>query len=226
MARKPSTVSNPWLGISWSDPVASIDKADLAKLPFIGKLQLETLPEPYTGNPDSQVYCLNMNPGGKDDLFESVPAFKKAFLDITQDNLCHKLCESMWFLLTEHAGYCWWRRITNQLRNDLGRNPRMFVVEYFPYHSEGKLYFPDWLPSYEYSDELIRQAMEEGKYILIMRYKEKWEERLKRIVGEPFFNNYENLFYMNTPRTPWFTYGNISYKDGTKTKVDKLLKQF
>lgn len=226
MARKPSTVSNPWLGISWSDPVASIDKVDLAKLPFIGKLQLNTLPEPFTGDPNSQVYCLNLNPGGKDELFESVPAFKSSYFDITQKNLCHELNEYMWFLLTEHAGYCWWRRITNQLRNDLGRNPRMFVVEYFPYHSEGKLDFPDWLPSYEYSDELIRQAMEEGKYILIMRYKEKWEERLKRIVGEPFFNNYENLFYMNTPRTPWFTYGNISYKDGTKTKVDELLKQF
>ena len=89
MAKKVLSVPNPWLNISWKKTVADIDRPYLEDLVYYDKLQLDTLPEPFTGNPDSQVYCLNLNPGGKDELFESIPTFKTQFLDITQKNLYH-----------------------------------------------------------------------------------------------------------------------------------------
>lgn len=192
-------VENPWLNISWEKRIADIDKEYLAKFSCFEKIQKNTLPEPYTGDVNSNVYCLNLNPGSACVCDNSEPQLKKDFEEYTQKTLRHEIDENMWFLLKGTAGYDWWQQMTK----DLCENPRMFVIEYFPYHTVKGTYFPRKLPSYEYSNQLIRQAMEDDKYIVIMRHRKEW---LQRISG---LEKYERLVCLNNPQNPCLTQNNI-----------------
>lgn len=214
-------VENPWLNISWENSIAEIDKEYLAKLSCFKKIQKNTLPEPYTGDVRSNVYCLNLNPGDACVCDNSEPQIKKKFEEYTQKTLRHDIDENMWFLLKETAGYTWWQQMTEELRKyKKGQDPRMFVIEYFPYHTVKGAYFPRKLPSYEYSNQLIRQAMAENKYIVIMRHRKEW---LQRISG---LEEYERLVYLNNPRKPYLTKNN--FKPGPRANFDfeELQKQF
>ena len=197
-------IENPWLNISWEKRIADIDKDYMAKFSCSKKIQTNTLPEPYTGDVRSNVYCLNLNPGSACVCYNSEPQLKKNFEEYTQKTLRHDIDENMWFRLKETAGYTWWQQMTEELRKyKKGQDPRMFVIEYFPYHTVKGTYFPRKLPSYEYSNQLIRQAMAENKYIVIMRHRKEW---LQRISG---LEEYERLVCLNNPQNPCLTKNNI-----------------
>lgn len=204
-------ILNPWTNIGWNlDRVADCDKSYLASWPNSKYIQMNTLPEPYTGDVDSDVYCLNLNPGAACICDSSAPGLKKDFENYTQQTLCHSIKDNMWLLPSFQgtAGYTWWQQKTKWLRNWLQKNknrqdPRMFVIEYFPYHTVKGMKFPTNLPSYAYSDQLIRQAMENGKYIIIMRH---WNEWLKRIPG---LATYGKLARLKNPQNPCLTANNI-----------------
>ena len=202
-------MNNPWLNISWDNRLADVDKNYQVSLKLSAEIQLDTLPEPFTGDVESNVYCLNLNPGGKDEFFESIDENKAKLLDYTQETLSHKINCNMWFELVDHNGYCWWRKVTSELRGILKRDPHMFVIEYFPYHSRQSFTFPQDLPSYEYSDELIHDAMKNGKFILIMRHKKEWIERIEKQIGQGVLQNYDKLFYLSNPRNPIISQTNI-----------------
>ena len=192
-------VENPWLNISWENSIAEIDKEYLTKFSCFKKIQTNTLPEPYTGDVTSNVYCLNLNPGSACVCDDSEPQLKEKFTEYTLQTLRHEIKDNMWFRLKGTAGYDWWQQMTK----DLCENPRMFVIEYFPYHTVKGTYFPRKLPSYEYSNELIRQAMEEKKYIAIMRHRKEWQQRISGL------EKYEQLVCLNNPQNPCLTQNNI-----------------
>lgn len=204
-------IPNPWLNIGWNlDRIASIDKNYLASWSNSKYIQMNTLPEPYTGDVDSDVYCLNLNPGDACINTASAPQIMQNFQTYIQRTLRHSIKDNMWLLplFQGTAGYTWWQLITNWLRgwlqkNKNRQNPRMFVIEYFPYHTPKGMKFPTNLPSYAYSDQLIRQAMADGKYIIIMRH---WNEWLKRIPG---LATYGKLARSKNPRRPYLTANNI-----------------
>lgn len=213
-------VENPWLNISWGNSIADIDKEYLTKFSCSKKIQTNTLPEPYTGDVTSNVYCLNLNPGDACVCDDSEPQIKEDFTKYTLQTLRHEIKDNMWFQLEKTAGYTWLQQMTKELREyKKEQNPRMFVIEYFPYHTE-EAYFPRKLPSYEYSNQLIRQAMAENKYIVIMIHRKEW---LQRISG---LEEYERLVYLNNPRKPYLTKNN--FKPGPRAKFDfeELQKQF
>lgn len=210
-------IENPWLNISWGNSIAEIDKEYLTKFSCSKKIQTNTLPEPYTGDVTSNVYCLNLNPGDACVCDDSEPQLKKDFEEYTQKTLRHELAGNMWSQLEEDtAGKKWWQQNTKELCE----NPRMFVIEYFPYHTVSETYFPRKLPSYEYSNQLIRQAMAENKYIVIMIHRKEW---LQRISG---LEEYERLAYLNNQRRPYLTKNN--FKPGPRANFDfeELRKQF
>lgn len=214
-------VENPWLNISWENSIADIDKEYLTKFSCSKKIQKNTLPEPYTGDVRSNVYCLNLNPGDACVCDNSEPQIKENFEKYTQLTLRHDIDENMWFLLKEAAGYTWSQQMTKELREyKKGQNPRMFVIEYFPYHTVKGTYFPRELPSYEYSNQLIQQAMTENKYIVIMRHRKEWLQRISGI------EEYERLAYLNNPRRPYLTKNN--FKPGPRANFDfeELRDQF
>lgn len=214
-------IENPWLNISWGNSIAEIDKEYLTKFSCSKKIQKNTLPEPYTGDVRSNVYCLNLNPGDACVCVDSEQQIKEKFEKYTLQTLRHEIKDNMWFLLEKTAGYTWLQQMTKELREyKKEQNPRMFVIEYFPYHTVNVTYFPRKLPSYEYSNQLIRQAMAENKYIVIMRHRKEW---LQRISG---LEEYGRLVYLNNPRKPYLTKNN--FKPGPRANFDfeELQKQF
>lgn len=214
-------IENPWLNISWENGIAEIDKEYLTKFSCFEKIQKNTLPEPYTGDVKSNVYCLNLNLGDACVCDDSEPQIKKDFEEYTQKTLRHEINYNMWFRLKDTAGYDWWQQKTKELREyKKGQYPRMFVIEYFPYHTVKGTYFPRKLPSYEYSNQLIRQAMAENKYIVIMRHRKEW---LQRISG---LEEYERLAYLNSPENPCLTKNNFKPGPRVNFNFEELQKQF
>jgi len=190
------------------------------------ELTFSCLPEPYSGNPNSNVYCLNKNPGAPDKCFSEDKGFELATLKnlaLDQEtcfwadgiyNKCGKL----------HDGVKWLKQRTRKLEEMLNRQPKIFFVEYFPYHSSKGFDFPDSLPSYQFTDILIEKAMKEGKIIVIMREKKKW---LKRIDG---LKDYSNLYWLKSAQSGYLTPDNIVRKDsnGITIKISKeeIMKYF
>ena len=214
-------IENPWLNINWENGIAEIDKEYLTKFSCFEKIQKNTLPEPYTGDVKSNMYCLNLNLGDACVCDDSEPRLKKRFEEYTQKTLRHEINYNMWFRLKDTAGYDWWQQKTKELREyKKGQYPRMFVIEYFPYHTVKGTYFPRKLPSYEYSNQLIRQAMAENKYIVIMRHRKAW---LQRISG---LEEYERLAYLNSPENPCLTKNNFKPGPRANFNFEELQKQF
>ena len=113
-------MDNPWLNISWDNPIAEADRIWIEE--HYGSVEaLENkyrkcnlklhgaLPEPYSGNKDSKVYCLNMNPGEWVDRFSG----NDSILDMTIKNLRHEVNDCFWWEKVRdednnpHDGYCW-----------------------------------------------------------------------------------------------------------------------
>ncbi len=209
-------IKNPWLNISWSYTVADVDKAYIKqhygsvkafeeKYKSSGlNLQL-CLPDPYSGNKNSKVYCLNMNPGEPDPCFYQHTEYEKR----TQKNLRHDVSDSFWteglqgMCGKQHAGIDWMDKKMAGLTEILGRRPNVFFIEYFPYHSKKGFSFPESLPSYEYSDELIREAIRQEKLIIIMRSKKLWIKRL------PELERYPHVITLKSPAGGWLSPNNF-----------------
>ena len=158
------------------------------------ELTFDCLPEPYSGNPESKVYCLNKNPGEPDKCFDGDMEFARAMID----NMLLKSPDCFWAegiknkCGKQHGGVDWLVKRTQKLEEILDRHPNIFFVEYFPYHSKEGFAFPECLPSYKFSDDLIYQAMKEEKLIIIMREKKNWLKRIKGLGSYPLLYTLKN----------------------------------
>ena len=188
------------------------------------QLTFSCLPDPFGGNPDSKVYCLNMNPGKPDASFEGVEAYAEA--TIKNLRLESETCFWAEGILNaegmEHDGADWTRKyVKNPLLDILGCPPDIFFVEYFPYHSKSGFAFPEDLPSYAFSNDLIRQAMKDGKLIIIMRSEDKWLERIDELA------DYHNLCVLKNHQSVWVSPGNIvRYKSKEKLSEEEIKEYF
>lgn len=230
---------NPWLNINWENTIAEGDAAAINE--FNSKIEdeklmvdTELLPEPFTGNfKNCKVVCLNLNPGisDEDKLFKGNPRL----LELTQKTLRHQLGYSMWFDeikegKMEHPGCKWWRSHTKMLRKKLaggngkesldGKRLKMFVLEFFPYHTKSATEFPP-LESDEYRNYLLNRAIDEEKLIVIMRGKVRWfkiDAIVKDKNGEPItlgekLQQYENKLYMLNAQNACLSENNLVRPD-------------
>lgn len=103
------------------------------------------------------------------------------------------------------GGCIWWKKRTNELCRTIGKNPNLFVVEYFPYNSKDSkcINRSQRLPSYEYSDDLIKEAMKSDKLIVIMRWKQAWCERIAGLA------EYPNLLEISSDSSVFLSSGNL-----------------
>ena len=238
--KSPKIMKNPWLNISLSDTVANCDKSVINSLTTAvkSKIVLDTLPEPYHGDPEAKVYLLNGNPGHseKDLTFVGcgnaiqaasvLPNGKNAFSNIYEKEICEELWhvnkEFIWLRDPEtvvnaidesHLGYKWWKDRVRKLKKACGCeiSEKVFCIECFPYHTKHKMAFD--LPSGKYVDDFIYSAMEEEKVIVLMRSRREWFARIKGL------ENYSNLILLNSCQ-------NVSLSPGNMTKSDweKLVK--
>lgn len=179
---------NPWLDIVEKDGL-KLAKCDVAYIEkkygslrammerfHDAELDFNQLPEPFTGNRNAKVVCLNMNPGGGYDA----PADAEFYTQRMYQNYRHELNEVFWTEEVKypdgsiHGGTLWYNKRTRELQRILGRKPDIFFMDYFPYHSKSGFTFPTDLPSYSYRNFLLKEAMEHGKLIIIMRQRQHW----------------------------------------------------
>ena len=216
------SVKNPWLKIFKDDGfIAECDRdafpGNLSAAQYAKEINKDAgieltfscLPDPFCGNPLSKVYCLNLNPGRPDQSFSDEEAYKNAAiknLRLEQDtcfwaeNIRNKGGK-------QHDGVGWIAKRTKELEGILGQHPDIFFIEYFPYHSSKGFEFPERLPSYNFTDALIKKAIEDKKLIIIMRGKKDWLKRIKDL------KKYHNLYSLKCAQGGYLTINNIVRKE-------------
>ena len=139
-------IDNPWLSIT--DGNVKIATCDMPFFESEGSAELyaekinnkdkeieltfDCMPEPFCGNPDSKVYCLNKNPGKPDFCFKN----DEAFFEATINNLQLKSDNSFWAEDIRnkcgklHDGVEWMRKRTKSLKAFLNDDPDIFFIEY------------------------------------------------------------------------------------------------
>src|SRR5204862_31437 len=86
-------------------------------------------------------------------------------------------------------GYAWWRNRLRSLIDVAGLEPvatKVMCVEHFPYKSKSYKPLGTTLRSQRYSFELVRQAIHEGKQIVMMRSERIWLESVPELRSYPY----------------------------------------
>lgn len=213
------TVPNPWLNLTIGNPfVASCDfpviNSRLSRI--AGRVHLDLYPEPFMGDPDAEVYLLNGNPGYSDT--DNCFAYPSSAMSRMLDVYSHKNRDFLWNDSSSpvqtlcpksgrtiiHPGHGYWQKRLNQLTQQLKHNPRLFVLELYPYHSE-KFYsfMRKPLPSFAYTKDLVNDAMTQNKIIIFLRHQKDWENVI------PGLKAYPHVYTLNSGRNISLTPGNM-----------------
>ena len=200
-------MQNPWNSLPAAAPYVLPEDAPIllkyaSKLTGDKAVRPEVLPAPFIGSPDTaQVILLALNP----DFKERDIGYQDGDPDFADLNLKALTFESRtpFFYLDpahpEGGGYLWWHRRLRYFIQRYGLKAvgeRFMCVQLFPYHSRSYAALPERLPSQEYSFQIVRQAIQERKPVVIMRSREQW----LRAVPELQHYGYIELRF---PRTPY-----------------------
>jgi hypothetical protein len=133
------------------------------------KFKVESIPEPFIGNPDSAtVVLLSGNPydSVEDPATHKIPAFRNAM----RSNLCRQPGSDFYPLNPDFRQTpcgVWWRKCLKELLAELSAETlakKMLVVEWFPYHSKnGKALPKKPVPSQLYSFQLAKEMLDREK---------------------------------------------------------------
>ena len=208
---------NPWTKISWRNTIADYDK--FCVVPFLigyGKgtsahqLHNELLPEPFHGDFNAGVYLLNGNPGFSNDdlLYLGDKYLESAIKKTLNQKSTGSHVPMIWLDKTFKAypGYKWWNRI---LKDFIAHkfNPKLCVIEYSPYHSKNLPSLPS-LPSDDYVNWHIQEAIKQEKWIIIMRCEKQWLNRIPQLIG------YSRLLRCSSPQNVKISLNNLIDKHG------------
>lgn len=171
------------------------------------QIHTEILPEPFLGSLEkASLVLLNLNPGFDDQ--DLIWHKRPDFVQENAKNLLHESNPPFYLLnqkFSNSAGYMWWYKHLKELVEKKGledvANSTM-CIEFFPYHSRrfkriGKKVLPDkYLPSQQYSFDLVRRAILMNKTILIMRCEKTWIEAVPELVNYGYFriNNWQSPY--------------------------------
>jgi hypothetical protein len=197
-------MQNPWLELPAQPPyVLDIDRDSIARYNNRrgpeSKVNVESVPEPFIGNPQSaRVVLLNLNPGDSDDDRKAYT--DAAFRGAMGSNLRHERQEYAFYPLNPKFAWTpcarWWRAHTRELL-ETGLEfttvaERLLVIEWFPYHSKkSALPVKRVCPSQDYSFQLAMEMLEK-RLVIRMRSKKQWVEVDPRFRRVPFLKNPQN----------------------------------
>jgi hypothetical protein len=183
-------MENPWLMLSDSNPfVLEIDRRQIqtynSQQPESKKLVLESIPEPFIGNPETaKVVLLLLNPGhsSRDPEAHREPRFKEALFR----NLRHQDQDFPFYplnpALSRTPSAQWWIPRTRELMHATGLSvsvisKRLMAVEWFPYHSKTSgLPANPICDSQSYTFRLVKRLLDKGVLVVRMRSKARWEQ--------------------------------------------------
>lgn len=213
-----STMQNPWLDLPRVPPyVLDVDRPLLE--PFNAtasaghRYDFSLFPEPFFGSPLAPVLLLNLNPGWSPE--DAAVHADPTFAEMSRRSLAHTLDPYPFLHLqpdcyplgeARMGGCRWWRRRTRELANDAGfeRVARHIAcVQYFPYHSDSFTAATPRVPSQEYSFHLVRQAIQRGAEIVILRSARLW------LSAVPELTNYRRVHRGTNPRAVFVSRGNL-----------------
>ena len=218
-------MENPWLNPRPSEGSYILDmdrKAidrynDSARDPE-ARVIVESIPEPFIGNPESaRVVLLGLNPGhSKDDeKWHRNVEFQKAMFH----NLSHESQEYPFYPLNpafkETGAGRWWHPRTRQLQEESGLDDptfakRLLVIEWLPYHSK-RFARPKKVnhvcESQEYSFQLAKE-LEKKLLVVRMRAKKQWAEVDQQFGKVPFLKN-PQCGYVSRGNTEGDVFGQI-----------------
>jgi len=165
------------------------------------KIMRKLIPEPFLGNIESApLLLLGGNPGFHPDdcKWHSGEEFRAAAIENLKGN--KKGIYLLEARFQESPGAQWWRRRLGCLCKEIARQLGMedlekafkilsrgtAIVEQHPYHTK-KFSLPKalkCLPSFEFVKEMIEEAVEENRFVIIVRSHKIWKERV-RLLNNP-----------------------------------------
>jgi hypothetical protein len=163
------------------------------------KVIVESIPEPFIGNPQSaRVVLLSLNPGhSKDDAkAHSDDDFRKAMTH----NLRHEAQEFPFYALNPKFEWTpcgiWWRAHTHRL-HEAGLSweaisEGLFVIEWFPYHSKKSALPSSPVCASQYYSFHLAKEMLGSKIVVGMRSKKHWLNVIPAPQNVPFLTNPQN----------------------------------
>jgi hypothetical protein len=182
---------NPWLDLPSQPPfVASIDAEPLARLRHVLRdrleLKLDLLPQPWTGSiHTAEVFMLALNPGFSPDDY--VELRNAEYAEQWRLALSFDTRTPFYFLdpaFTDTGGYRWWARRLRELIAVVGIEAvaqHVMCIEQFPYKYVSYRPLGVTLPSQHYSFGLVREAIGQGKHVVIMRSERLWLESVPEL---------------------------------------------
>jgi hypothetical protein len=211
---------NPWVRLPAGPPYVLAEDADAvrefnARAEEDYRLRIDSLlPEPFLGDPAAPVLLLSNNPGfGKRSVLRQQPEFM-ASMRVALG--LHFATYPFIYLDPEYRETGrWWRQ---KLKCLLGRFGDEVVarsvcnVVYFPYASSKFRHGRCEVPSQRYSFRLVREAVERGAVIVLMRKGQlkRWQDKVSGISGSG------NLVLLRNPQMPSVSPGNCEVGDYEK----------
>lgn len=195
---------NPWLELPAQSPyVLDRDRASIDKYNTLHnndkKIIVESVPEPFIGNPQSaKVVLLSLNPGHSED---DAKAHSDAdFRGAMMRNLQHEPQDYPFYGLNPKFAWTgcgiWWGTHTRRLREAgvswEAISNGLLVIEWFPYHSRrAGLPIKPICQSQEYSFQLATEMLA-SKVVVGMRSKKHWLKAVPAVQNVPFLKNPRN----------------------------------
>lgn len=134
---------------------------------------MTSYPSRFLGLPESDVVLLNLNPGFSAEEVE-YHHLDRYFQGAALANLAQEQPYPFYFLdsAVKSPGHQWWQRRLGTLIQQFTAETlarRLLCLEFFPYHSERFDRAIPRIPSQGYTFALLRQAIERGAVIIVMR---------------------------------------------------------
>lgn len=214
-------MNNPWTDLPTDAPfILPQDKAAFGRYDSLFTLQhglrFDKLPLPYVGSPaTASVVLLALNGGFKPEDIDHQND-DKYFAEQNRRNLTFDSRYPFFYLdpaFEYTGGYKWWHRRLRHFIHRYGLDvvaSQFACVQSFPYCSPSYKALPFPLPSQEYSYSLVKQAIQDGKPIVIMRSRKIWFRCVPELQDYPYIE-------LKYPRNPY-----IDRKHMTDAQYEQL----
>jgi hypothetical protein len=204
-------MQNPWLHLPSEAPFVLEEEREIIDAfnrhypDAQTRIRTDILPEPYLGNPDSNVVVLSLNP-----CFDETDLQWHAnvgFADCIKANLRHEPQYYPFYPLNPNfsgsGAYTWWHKKLKELIKDVSLEKvakNLFCVEWFPYHSVSYRVIPKSVSSgiihsQRYAGALVEAAIKRGASIVAMRHYKGWVKLV------PSLQNYSAVYHLNSPQS-------------------------
>jgi hypothetical protein len=211
-------VQNPWLELRPERPYIlemdreSVNGYNASRRTERTRLNLNSVPEPFIGNPQlATVVLLSLNPGDVPADWESHS--DAGFKEAMSRNLRQEPQKCPFYPLNPTfsrtgAGQ-WWRPRILELQREAGLDDealaeRLLVIEWFPYHSKKSgISTKPVCESQKYSVQLAREMLRKRKLVVGMRSMKHWLQVLDPRGGRA-------VEFLNNPQCGYISRGNTS----------------